>query len=267
MPYKTPRVIGFGMGVMASLGIIASAQATPINHETSWDGNPNHLYQLFDSIGADSLDTEEEVNNNQLAHDELWSISASGGSVNTIMFEVAGNRNANTFGIYDMLDSDNRVQIFEGNDSSGGLSQGSQRTLSISDSGAVTVYGMDNDDPFYMAGGQFGSGNLFGYYLDGPGGTFFSQQSLNSDFMDHMVSFQGNGEDELSLDGFAAGTWGTNEYILAWEDLAAPNWDWDYNDFVVMVESVMPQVEVPVPATLGIFALGLGLLAARRRQH
>lgn len=266
MTLSISRGIGLGMGLMASLGVIASVQATSINHESSWDGDPNHLYQLFDDIDADSVDEPHEVDNNQIDQDELWSIAATGGSVNTIMFEVAGYRYRNTFGIYDPNDPYNRVQIFGGSDGPGDASQDSQRTLSISDTGLVSVMGWDNGNSVNMGGGQFSS-SLFGYYLAGPGGTFFSQQNLNSDGIDHMVSFQGNGEDVLQLAGFAGGTWDTDEYILAWEDLASPNWDWDYNDFVVMVDSVMPQGEVPLPATLGSFALGLGLLAARRRRH
>jgi len=259
MPFDISRSAGAYLTIIAAVGLISSAQATPINHTGSWDGANSHLYQLL------GFDNPGQLTDHQIQQDELWSISMSGGSVNTLMFEVAGYRNNNTFGIYDPLNPANRVQIFEGNDSPGGWNNGSQRTLSINTNGGVMVYGPDSNNSMYMLTGQF-SGNLFGYYLDGPGGTFFSQASLNAG-VDHMVSFQGDGEYHGAINGFAGGTWGSNEFILGWEDLNSSNWDYDYNDFVVMVESVSPQTEVPVPATLGIFALGLGLLGLRRRQR
>lgn len=261
MPSLNNRNIILGVGAVIALGFQSVSLATPINHNTSWDGPNHHLYQLM------GFNDPTQLESHQVMEDETWSISSSGGSVNTLMFEIAGYRNRNTFGIYDLLNPNNRVQIFEGNDSPGGLLNGSQRTLSISDTGLVSVLGFDNDDPIYMATGQF-SGNMFGYYLDGPGGTFFSQQSLNRDGVDHMVTFQGDGFTNLQVDGFAAGAWTSNEFVLAWEDLNANHWDWDYNDFVVMVESVMPHRtgEVPLPATLSIFGLGLGLLATRKRR-
>jgi hypothetical protein len=84
-----------------------------------------------------------------------------------------------------------------------------------------------------------------------------------------MVAFQGNGL--TKLDNVKTGqyaTFGTSDYILAWEDLPFNGSDLDYNDFVVMVESVHP---VPEPATLGMFGLGVLLIGAaaglnRRRR-
>jgi hypothetical protein len=55
----------------------------------------------------------------------------------------------------------------------------------------------------------------------------------------------------------------TSEYVLAFEDLHKSHADNDYNDFVVMVESVNPIV--PEPATLCL--LGLGGLILRKRKN
>jgi hypothetical protein len=54
---------------------------------------------------------------------------------------------------------------------------------------------------------------------------------------------------------------------LAWEDQRFPDSDLDYNDFVVLVESVHP---VPEPAVLGMFGLGalmIGVAAGMRRRR
>ena len=62
-----------------------------------------------------------------------------------------------------------------------------------------------------------------------------SDPSLNSDALDHMVTFEITG-------GADAG-----DYVIAFEDLPAGSSDLDYNDFVVQVSGVVP---VPEPTTV-----------------
>ena len=107
-------------------------------------------------------------------------------------------------------------------------------------------------------------GNSFGYYLgDAAGPVFYSDTSLNGDTSDHMLAYQGTG-DTIQLPNIAPGTWTANEYALAWEDVLFPGADGDYNDMVLMVESVEP---VPVPAAVWLFGSGLiGLVGIARRK-
>lgn len=102
---------------------------------------------------------------------------------------------------------------------------------------------------FFLPPDSFSSG-LFGFYLETPSGLWFSESAKNSDGADHMVAFELNGQ-----------------YLFGWEDLASSAWDQDYNDFVVLVSGVKG-VNVPEPATLGLFGLGLvGLSMVRRRKQ
>ena len=226
------------------------------------DGTGTGLQDLLNGItkpGTPSID----VYNGQTSPSAYWSTSASGLGENRIMFEIAGYANTNSFGIFDPTDPTNRLQLFGGS-----AGHNAATTLMWNGDGSFTAYYLDGTGG--SANATFGVTNLFGYYLDnGHGEVFYSVLGLNSDGTPHMVAFQGNGQ--TKLDNVKTGqyaTFGTSDYILAWEDLPFNGSDLDYNDFVVMVESVHP---VPEPATLGMFGLGILLIGAavglnRRRR-
>lgn len=204
------------------------------------------LQGVFDAITVDPLGASGiDVTTGYLddAADSYWNVTASGGSVATVVIEVAGFAGENTFGVYNGLEY---VELF-----SGAQGQGDQVFLSIKDDGSVYVNSQDTHVDF--------SSYAFGYYLDSSassgGGLFHSDTDLNTDGIDHMAAYVGNDNDLVKLPGLAPGTWTDNEYILAFEDLYNGG-DMDYTDFVVMVESVHPVV--PEPGTL--FLLGTGIL-------
>ncbi|MEO0617276.1 MAG: PEP-CTERM sorting domain-containing protein [Pseudomonadota bacterium] len=238
---------------LRSLMLVAAAIAAAPASATVVQGNSlqNGLNNVTYGNSAGTIDADfYDVNAAQIGGDAIWSITSGIASGNSLILEFAGFANNNSFGIYDIYDSSNTLEIFSGSDSAGSfeVALGLGNTfISLFDGGAASF-----------------TTSAFGYYLSGPGGNFYSQAHLNPGGADQMVAYQGDGDIYIDALGYGATLFGPGDFILAWEDLPYTNSDGDYEDFVVLVSSVTP---IPAPAALGLLGFALmGLGLARRRR-
>jgi len=183
--------------------------------------------------------------------DQIFALTDTGGGVNDasafLMFEFAGNRNINKFGIVgsDGVGGLNHLQIFGG---SAGAGYGATIEWDLGTDTATTSFGSTMIDD-----------QLFGFYLEGAGGDmFYTVDALNQGFEDVVASFDVNsiiaGPNSLAHSNF----------VFGFEDVYGL--DYDYNDFIVGVSDIRAtgattfDTPSPVPAPAPLALMGLGLI-------
>ena len=160
---------------------------------------------------------------------QRWQSTVSSNSTFTIQIELAGNAASNTIGLYNAaLAAPPLYQVFPGAATSGWFAVASFRTGPV----RVVVTLFDNNAAIQGQTTYLGADkDNFGFYLQGPGGTFYTQDARNTGAVAQALTYAGTGVN--------GGNW-----WLCWEDLAVPppgnNGFGDYDDAVLFLESVNP---------------------------
>jgi hypothetical protein len=190
-----------------------------------------------DAVFSDTLD-EGGFYDNGATFARLNDIDGTNDSAGAfLLFEFAGFANINNFGIYDVNDSSQMLQVFSGAEGSGGR----EVEFDLEAGTATTHFGTAN------------IGSSFGFYLQRGNQTFYSEAGLNGG-VDMARIFDVTGSQNTAFYG--------SSLIVGFEDLI--DGDFDYNDLIVGISDVQA---VPEPGTLALLGLGmLGLGMTRRRK-
>jgi Domain of unknown function (DUF4114)/PEP-CTERM motif len=236
-----------------ALGVTAAAPARADGKfGTSWDTNcvsgPTAEHCSLQSLLNHHTASGPQINTNNDSGYELFR-SKGTQAASSFLFSMAGNAPYNTFGLYKAGDQNTKIQLF-----GGGTQSGAQSAVNFLANGAIQV-GSSIVQNF---------GTDFGFYIDGPGGRYFSQKALNGGNQQSMI-YQGNGQTRLNIGGQDT-LFGLDKFLVAFEDLPFGNTDKDYNDMVLLVSGVQAS-KVPEPATmLGLGAVVATAALARRRK-
>ncbi|WP_199247403.1 PEP-CTERM sorting domain-containing protein [[Phormidium] sp. ETS-05] len=247
-----------GLGLTLGTVLLCSNVASAASFGVSWDdGSTNSLQDHLDdlTVSGPNIDTV----GGQTGF-ERFTNTATGGSVSTFMFEIAGFASTNKFGVYNQ--SGQKAELFGG---SNDVSDQALISFNNGDLGVTRIPWAPGNSTGLSQSIYSGFGNVFGFYLErGDGTTFYTEKSRNGGY-EQAVVYQGNNATTLQIPGKSPGLFTDNEFIIAFEDLwLGSNTDRDYQDMVIMVESIKP---VPEPATiLGLGLIGGALTLTRRRK-
>lgn len=211
------RVSGAWIAVVAALVLSASTASAAFNLRSPQVGiGGGSLQGYLNGVGESINVTTDQLDA------QVWTSSISGNSTFTLMIELAGNAASNNIGIYNTNGGPvpPLFQVFPGAAGAGWFA------TAHFGSGNMVVTLFDNNS--LIVGQTFYAGvnaNGFGFYLQGPGGLFYSEDARNIGGAAKMLTFAGTGQNY-------------GDWWACFEDLVAS--DNDFDDAVLLLQSVVP---------------------------
>lgn len=257
----TGRMVSLAVPFAAAAGIILSPSASACTFGPGTVGESSLQTVMNGLLGAGAPNAVSACVAE--GNDAVWQTVGQGAA--TLIVEIAGYANLNTFGIYDIGSSGNTLQVYAGaNDPF------DKRTITFTQNGGNYDVTIARANGNVVQSGTFSS-TLFGFYLGTPqysGETYYSNTGLNPDGnVDHLYAYQGNNATFLhssNVPAYLRGDIFDNQmYLLAWEDLYGGG-DGDYQDMVILTDFIVPVPLPPALVLLGSALAGLGMMRKRR---
>jgi len=203
----------FALSVVALLATSASAALRVPQVAVVGGSLQGYLNGVGESINV--LTDQEDI--------QTWQTTVSGNSTFTLMIELTGDAAVNNIGLYNAgLPAPPLYQVFPGGASAGWFAVASFETAPT----RVVVNLFDDQANFVGVTTYLGAdASNFGYYLQGTGGTFYTQDARNPGGAAHALAYAGTGVN-------------SGQWWLCWEDAAAS--DRDFDDAVLFLESIAP---------------------------
>ncbi|MFI5371582.1 MAG: hypothetical protein ACHQ52_08495 [Candidatus Eisenbacteria bacterium] len=211
-------LLPFGMAVAVLAAAVPNVSHAFTLRSPQVGFNSTSLQNYLNGIGESITVTTDQLDA------QVWTSSISGNSTFTLMIELAGNAASNNIGLYNTNDPSATPALFQLFPGAAGA--GWYVTAHFA-GGNVSVALFDNNGVFQ--GSTFYPGvnaNGFGFYLQGPGGTFYSQDGRNGGDP-QMLTYAGTGVN-------------FGEWWECFEDLPYLGSSADFDDAILLLQSVVP---------------------------
>ena len=216
--------VAAGIAALLAFAFCANASAFPLRSpqvplQTGWDGISLQTYLNSVGEGLNTLTDQLDA--------EVWNGPASGGATLSLRMEIAGYASQNNIGIYNAsLVSPPLCLVFPG-----AATPGWYAVCNFVAGNHLIVNLYDNNNVFQGSTNYSNvSSQDFGFYLQGPGGTFYTQDYRNPGGHPQVLAFAGTGQ-----------------YLGKWwecfEDLPYASSDVDFQDSILLLDSSF----VPTP--------------------